>query len=229
MNQLPLYIPVVFICTTILAFIILFRALGKSKGLLYIFSGWLFLQAIISLSGFYLPRGGNGPAFLLLVFPPLFFVILVLATAWGGKLTGRPDLKWLTLFHIIRIPVEIVLFWLFIHKGLPGVMTFEGRNLDILAGISAPLIYYFGFVKSRLPVGVILAWNFICLGLLLNIVVTAVLSMPFPVQQFGFEQPNIALFYFPFVWLPGGLVPLVLFAHMYSIRQLLAMKAIAVR
>lgn len=28
-------------------------------------------------------------------------------------------------------------------------MTFEGRNFDILSGLSAPLVYYFGFGGNR--------------------------------------------------------------------------------
>jgi hypothetical protein len=136
-------------------------------------------------------------------------------------MAGQPDLKWLMLVHVLRIPVEFVLFWLFMHKAIPRIMTFEGRNLDLLAGITAPLLYYFGFVKNQLSFRVILAWNFISLALLLNIVVIAVLTMPFSIQQFGFEQPDIALFYFPFVWLPGYLVPMVIFAHLFTIRQLL--------
>jgi hypothetical protein len=65
-----------------------------------------------------------------------------------------------------------------------------------------------------------LLWNFICLGLLVNIIVNAVLSAPFPFQQFGFSQPNIAVLYFPYVWLPCGIVPLVLLSHLAVIRQL---------
>ena len=49
------------------------------------------------------------------------------------------------------------------------------------------------------------------LGLLANIVIIAVLSFPSPIQQFGFEQPNIGLAYFPFIWLPAIIVPIVLF------------------
>ncbi len=142
--------------------------------------------------------------------------------------TDPLDLKWLTLLHVLRIPVEIVLYLLFVHKAIPRVMTLGGRNLDILAGLTAPFIYYFGFVKYRLPVKFILAWNLISLVLLLNIVLIAVLSMPSPFQQFGYGQPNIALFYFPFVWLPGFLVPLVMFAHLVSIRQLLLRKSAVV-
>jgi hypothetical protein len=100
-------------------------------------------------------------------------------------------------------------------------MTFEGRNFDIFSGLTAPVIYYSGFIKKRLGKNVILLWNFICLGLLINIVVNAILSAPFPFQMFAFDQPNIAILYFPFVWLPGCVVPLVLLSHLATIRQLL--------
>jgi hypothetical protein len=127
----------------------------------------------------------------------------------------------MTLLHTVRVLVEIVLFLLFIHKAVPGRMTFEGRNFDILAGLTAPVIFYFGFIRKRLDRKIILMWNFICLGLLLNIVVNAVLSAPFPFQKFAFDQPNIAILYFPFNWLPSCVVPLVLLSHLATIRQLL--------
>jgi hypothetical protein len=69
-----------------------------------------------------------------------------------------------------------------------------------------------------------LAWNFICLGLLFNIVINAILSVPTPFQKFGFDQPNVAVLYFPFTWLPACVVPLVLLSHLASIRILLQEK-----
>lgn len=100
-------------------------------------------------------------------------------------------------------------------------MTFEGSNFDMLSGLSAPVIYYFGYIKKNLNKRIILIWNVICLGLLINIVITAILSSPFPFQQFAFDQPNIAVLYFPFIWLPCCIVPLVLLSHLAAIRQLL--------
>ena len=221
MDQLPVFIPIVFVISIGLASFIIYKSLGGLTKFLYVLSGWLLFQAILGLSGFYRVHGGSMPRFLLLILPPLFFIFVVLLTVKGRGLAGQPDLKWLTLLHVLRIPIELVLFWLCIYRAVPRIMTFEGRNLDILAGLTAPLIYYFGFIRGQLPVKVILAWNFISLGLLLNIVVIAVLSMPFPFQQFGFGQPDIALFYFPFILLPAFLVPLVIFAHLFSIRQLM--------
>jgi hypothetical protein len=160
------------------------------------------------------------PRFILLILPPLLLIGTAFVTAKGKYYIDTLDLKTLTLLHVIRIPIEIVLFLLCVNKAVPEIMTFEGRNFDIISGMTAPFIYYFGFIKKKLNTTAILIWNFICLGLLINIVVTAILSAPFPLQKFAFDQPNIALLYFPFIWLPCCVVPLVLSAHVAAIRKL---------
>jgi hypothetical protein len=164
---------------------------------------------------------------MLLILPPLFLILTLFFFKKGRHFIDSLDIKTLNLLHVIRIPVEIVLFWLFVHKSVPQIMTFEGRNFDILSGITAPFIYYFGFIKNKLDKKIILAWNFLCLGLLINIVSIALLSAPFPFQKLAFNQPNIALGYFPFIWLPCCIVPLVLFSHLVSIRQLIMNRKIA--
>jgi hypothetical protein len=155
------------------------------------------------------------------VLPVLITIILFFAIPKGRQYIDGLNPATLTLLHTVRIAVELVLFWLYINKTIPKLMTFEGRNFDIVSGLTAPLIFYFGFVKKRLNTTTILIWNVICTGLLINIVLNAILSAPFPFQQFGFEQPNIAVLYFPFTWLPCCVVPLALFAHLATIRQLL--------
>jgi hypothetical protein len=143
------------------------------------------------------------------------------ATRKGRAFLDELNLPTLTFFHIIRIPVELVLFWLFISNTIPEAMTFHGRNFDILSGISALFIYYFGFVKKKLSKPVLVAWNLICFALLINVVAAAILSLPARFTQFGFEQPSIALGYFPFVLLPAVLVPLVVLSTVAAIKQLL--------
>jgi len=59
-----------------------------------------------------------------------------------------------------------------------------------------------------------------CLLLLLNVVITAIFAIPSPVQKIAFDQPNIAVLYFPFNLLPTIVVPLVLFAHCVAIKRL---------
>ena len=121
--------------------------------------------------------------------------------------------------HLVRIPVELVLYWLFLNQAVPEVMTFAGRNFDIIAGISAPLLIYFAFIKKVGGKWLIIGWNLVMLGLLVNIVTTAILALPSNFQQIAFEQPNWAVLNFPFSWLPAFVVPVVFFAHLVSLRQ----------
>lgn len=179
------------------------------------------MQAFIGLTGFYTVTDTIPPRFLLLVLPPILFIIGLFTTSKGRQYVDRLDAKTLTVLHTIRIPVEIVLFWLFVNKTVPELMTFEGRNFDIISGLTAPIIFYFGYIRKQLDRKIILIWNFICLGLLINIVANAILSTPFPFQKFAFDQPNIAVLYFPFNWLPSCVVPLVLLSHLATIRQLI--------
>ena len=157
------------------------------------------------------------------------FLTSLFFTRRGKAFIDSLDIKTLTLLHTVRIPVEIILLCLFLQQAIPQAMTFEGRNFDILSGISAPLIYYFGFIKKQLSNTVMIIWNVICILLLLNVVSSAILSLPARFNNFGFEQPNIAVGYFPFLLLPAVLVPMVLFANAASIRQLLLKKDNALR
>ncbi|HEY0670147.1 MAG TPA: hypothetical protein VGD22_18345 [Sphingobacteriaceae bacterium] len=221
MENLPTFISIVFGLTTILTVALFYKATNNSKMTLGILFSWLAIQTAIGLSGFYIVTDTFPPRFLLLVLPPIILIIGLFTTSKGRQYIDSLDIKTLTILHAIRIPVEVVLFWLFVNKAVPELMTFEGRNFDILSGLTAPAIFYFGFIRNRISKKLILLWNFICLGLLINIVANAVLSAPFPFQKFAFEQPNIAVLYFPFNWLPSCIVPLVLFSHLAAIRQLL--------
>jgi hypothetical protein len=220
-DSLPQYVSLIFIATTLLAVYVFFRAAKKSIPALAIILLWMILQGMLAYIGFYKTVNTIPPRFIFLVAPPLLVILFLFLTKKGKAFIDGMNLKTLTLLHIIRIPVEIVLWLLCLYKFVPELMTFGGRNFDIASGITAPLIWYFGFVKNSFNRKFILAWNFICLGLLFNIVINAALSAPSFIQQFAFDQPNIAILFFPFIWLPCCVVPIVLLSHLASVRQLL--------
>lgn len=224
MEAIPLYVSLTLALTTILTGWIFYKASRYSKTVLLIMVAWLIIQAVIGLSGFYQNTSVLPPRFLLAVGPPVLLIVVLFLTRPGRRFIDSLQLDTLTILHIVRVPVEIVLFWVFLYKGIPEEMTFEGRNWDIISGITAPVIYYLGFNRAKLWPNTILVWNVICLALLINIVVTAILSTPYPFQRFGFEQPNIAIFYFPFVWLPAVIVPIVLLSHLAAIKKLIRKK-----
>jgi hypothetical protein len=222
MEHLPLYISAVFTFATVLSVFLFYKASGYLKIVLTALCLWLLLQGGITLSGFYLKTQILPPRFPLLVLPPLLAIIMLFSSPRGKKFTSGLDDSILTLLHTVRIPVEFVLLWLADQKVVPYLMTFEGRNFDIVAGLTSPVIYYYGYIKQRLGRGVILTWNILCLLLLFNIVINAILSLPTPFQQFAFDQPNVAVLYFPYSWLPCLIVPLVLYAHLVCIQRLIS-------
>lgn len=220
MLDLPFYVPLTLVVCVLFVLFMLHRATG-SKTALGISLTWIVLQGALSFSGFYTVTDTLPPRFLLLVLPPLVMILALFSSKAGRNFLSSTDKTALTWLHSVRIPVEIMLFWLFIGGYIPKLMTFEGANFDIAAGLTAPLIVWFGYKKDILPKSVKLLWNLICLGLLLNIVIHAVLSAPFAFQQFAFDQPNIGVLYFPFTLLPGFIVPVVMFSHLVNIRDLL--------
>ena len=220
MDTLPSPIGITFVLTTILSVILFFRAAHKSKLVLIILLAWMTLQGLIGQTDYLKQTEAMPPHLALMVLPVIILILALFILPGGKRFIDSLDLKMLTILHIVRIPVELVLYWLFLHQVAPQIMTFEGRNLDIICGLTAPVVYYFYFIKKQMNSNFLILWNIICLGLLFNIVGIAILSAPFPFQQFGLEQPNIAVLYFPFSWLPTIVVPLVLLSHLASIRQL---------
>lgn len=99
-------------------------------------------------------------------------------------------------------------------------MTFEGRNFDILAGLTAPVVGMLILTK-RAGNGLLIAWNAVSLLLVSFILINGILSVELPFQQFGFEQPNRAVTYFPFVLLPAVVVPIVVYTHLTDLILLL--------
>jgi hypothetical protein len=182
---------------------------------------WLVIQAVLSGNGFYNNTQTLPPRLVAAVLPPLLVIIFLFSSKTGRRFIDGLPLQTLTWLNTVRIPVEIGLYFLCYYKVIPELMTFEGRNFDIFSGITAPLIAWFGFVKRKLPKNIILIWNIICLLLVLNVVTNGILAAPSRFQQLAFDQPNIAVLYFPFIWLPAFIVPLVIFTHLVSIRRLL--------
>ena|SRR5689334_8851444 len=225
LTDVPDSLIAIFLLTVILTFLLFVNAVKNKATAAIVSVLWLAVTGILAVKGVFQDTSSMPPRLMIVVVPEILFIILLLTTKSGKRFTDSIDLKKLTLVHIVRVPVEITLFMLSTHKLIPELMTFAGRNFDILSGITAPVIYFICFKNSQVKNrGLLLIWNFICLGLLLNIVINAVLAAPFPFQQFAFDQPNIAILYFPFTWLPCFIVMIVFYSHLAAIRQLMISK-----
>jgi len=111
MENIPFSILILFAFTTFLSVGFFFRAAHRSGLVLALILAWLAIQSIIGFTGFYLNTNTTPPRFLLLVPPAISFVVIFSFTVSGKKFLDSLDIRMLTLLHVVRLPVEIVLFY----------------------------------------------------------------------------------------------------------------------
>lgn len=181
---------------------------------------WILLVSFLAIKGILSDFSTFPPKLPLILFPTLVSIlILTFHPRFRDFLLHVPP-QGLIYLQTFRLPVELFLWWLFLAKVIPEQMTFEGRNLDILSGITAPIFGWLCFGNIRNNRTMALFWNLIGLGLLLNIVLIAVLSLPTPLRVFMNEPDSSFVTTFPTVFLPAFLVPLAYSMHFFSLRKL---------
>jgi hypothetical protein len=207
--DLPIYVYITFFTALIFVLLIFYYASSRNKLVITILVIWGLVNCILAYLGFYENTKTVPPRLLILIAPIILFLLASMVSIRMRDWLANLDLKKLTFLHTVRAPIELVLFWLFAAQYIPELMTFEGRNYDILAGISAPIVGLVAFKGKQLKTKLLWIWNIASFLLITNIVVNAVLSIPTVFQKFAFDQPNIAVIKMPFLLLPAIIVLLV--------------------
>ncbi|KAF2517054.1 hypothetical protein [Flavobacterium foetidum] len=206
---------VIFIIIALLSFLLFYYGTGKNKRVLLVTALWILVVGVVSYSGYFTNTSVKPPRFLVVM------LVSVCLSMFLFKIVNKNNLNinFILAIHALRLPVELVLYELFLLKKVPILMTFEGWNFDILIGITALfLLLYSWCTKSRFSKIFILIWNIVGLIFLTTIVTIAILSSPLPLQQLAFDQPNIAVLQFPFIYLPACIVPIVFVSHLLMIK-----------
>ncbi|QQS33204.1 MAG: hypothetical protein IPM50_01080 [Acidobacteriota bacterium] len=231
MDQLSPAVSVLFILTTFVTVGILLHGAKKvgidtlpTRILVFVLPLWILFQGMLATGGFYANTASERPHLLIFGVGPAFLFSIFFVLGFRGSFIQRLPLTFLIGVHIVRIPVEIVLYLLYERGLVPREMTFVGYNFDIATGILAVLLFVAYKRTKNLDRRVLWAFNLVGLLLLGMIVVTAVLSLPGPTNALNVDKPNIGVLLFPYVWLPTMIVPIVLFAHLASLTQLIVSK-----
>lgn len=233
MLDLPAFIPYLFVAITIATLLFIIAAVDKATPRKTNFTTtivgttiiiWLFLTALGAFYGFFEDYEARPPRLFILFMVNAIAMVVLFANKKSRALIQKLPITILTFIHIIRIPVEMVLWWLANEGMLDHKLTFEGSNFDILIGITAPFAAVFMLgLKSKSHFAAIV-WNIVGIIMLANIVIMAVRASPYFYDPALFGKPNIAVFYFPFIWLPAFVVPAVFFSHVTSLYQLFTAK-----
>ncbi len=189
-------------------------------GTAVIILAWIVMLLLFSYQGYFRDFRQFPPKILLTMLLPIPVIMIVAFSKPGTQLIKSVPPHWLVFIQSFRIVVELLLFMAFANGKIPVQMTFEGRNPDILTGILALLVGYFLLKRKTYATKLAIAFNIIGVLLLINILVVAVLSMPTPIRYFMNEPANTLVAEFPFILLPGVLVPIAYSMHILSLRNL---------
>lgn len=194
---------------------------GRHPGrIMLAITGWVALLGLLSLEGVFANFKSLPPRILPALLVPLVTGILFLRSPAARALLARTPPQWPVYLQSFRIAMEIILWLLYLQHRAPVIMTFEGRNVDILVGLTAIPVGYLCFVRKAWPARVALWWNLAGILILLNVVVHAQLSTPSPFRVFVTDPPLTFIAYWPYILLPGFLVPLAWLGHAASLIQL---------
>lgn len=180
---------------------------------------WLAYTGILAARGLLLDPGATPPPFVLIMGPGLAIAFAIGLSPLGGRLASGLPYAALVGFHAFRLPLEFVLYGFHAQGRLPVQMTFAGRNLDILTGMSAIAMAWLA-AKGVAGRKTLLLWNLAGFGLLLNIMAVAILSLPGPLRAFTEGQANELVLRFPYVWLPAVPVVAAFAGHLVLFRKL---------
>jgi hypothetical protein len=188
--------------------------LGTSAGLV----AWLAFTATLARSEVLSVWGTPPPRVLLL--PATVFVSMILLNRIPGfgELVRHIPRWWPVAALSARIAVELVLWALLLHGRIGAQLTFEGRNVDIYVGLSAPVVAYL-IASGRIPAPALMIWNAVGLASLVNVAAIAATSLPGPWHQAWPGPALTEIAHWPGVWIPAFILPLAVFLHIVSIRQ----------
>jgi hypothetical protein len=194
--------------------------------------GFLLLTGLFALDKSFADFTGTPPK---LIFPIVAGFAGMFAMAFHPRMKEwleQIPQSWLIGLQSFRIFVEIILFYMAARHLMPVEMTWEGRNFDLLTGVTAPIFAFYVYSKEQgrstkasvagATKTLIIVWNILGMLLVGNAFVTGMLTTPTPMRMIWSEVANTAVGFFPFIWLPAFLVPFAFFLHILSLRKALA-------
>jgi hypothetical protein len=212
-----LVVDLVFIAQVlVLAGVLVWRRARVGVGLAI----WLGVLAVLAGQGYFLNFNSLPPRLALALLLPLVVGLLMLPTHGTRHFLAVTPPERLVYLQAFRILMEIILWALYTQGRAPGLITFEGRNVDILIGLTAIPVGWMVVERRAWPDWVAVVWNVAGIVILANVVVHAQFALPSPYRAFVTTPTTAFLGTFPYIWLPGFLVPFAFWLHAGSLVQL---------
>jgi len=164
------------------------------------------------------------PLLALLAGPSFTLALAVALSPLGRGLALQVPMWALMGLQTFRLGIELSLYPLAKQGLIPEVATFLGGNIDILFGLTAPVMAWLA-VRGRAGPAVILTWNVLGILSVCNAGARSALTAPGALHLIHTAVANQAMGLFPYTFIPAFLAPLALMLHIVAIRAALGRRA----
>jgi hypothetical protein len=179
---------------------------------------WFLLLAMSTVSGVYLDT--QAPRFLFYALPALLGVVALFRARWLRAVVAASPEWWIPALQTLRLGGGASLFAAWALGLAPWGLARTAGTGDLLVGFGAAAVALLLAWRVRGARTAARVWNVLGLLDILHTVFRAVASAPGP-QRLFFEEPaNRIPAVFPFVYLPGFIIPLTILLHLLSLWQL---------
>jgi hypothetical protein len=183
---------------------------------------WLVLTGVLAIGGYFRDFSTAPPRIALAIVPAFLAMLAIAFHPRAMRVALAAPHHWILYTQSFRILMEAILYLLYRNQAMPRVMTFEGRNFDLLTGLSAlalAILWQRGWLRSK---PVLRVWNWAGIAILALTFSQGFLSAPTPYQLIHEGVDNVVIGAFPFIWLPAFVVPYAFLLHILSLRKLRA-------
>ena len=194
--------------------------MGAAAGGAAVLAAWLVYVGTLSRLGVIADPALRPPGITYVVVPVFLFVFLAIVRSQAaGRVALAVPLPVLIGLQSFRIGVELFLHRLWREGFVPRMLTWDGANVDIWIGASAPVAALL-VTKGRTGERIAFGWSVLGLLALANVVVRSALTAPGPLNFLHAEVANRAIGAFPYTFLAGFLAPLAVVLHVLALRAL---------
>ena len=181
---------------------------------------WLLYVGALSWFGILSNPALRPPGILYVVLPVILFIAFGVARSKGAGAIAAAVPLWILIgLQVFRTGVELFLHQLW-HEGLvPRMLTYEGANIDLWVGASAPLAAWLS-TRGRTGLRIAAGWNVLGLLALANVIARSALTAPGPFHLLDAEIMNRAIGTFPYTFIAGFFAPFAVTLHVLALRAI---------
>ncbi len=184
---------------------------------------WLGYIALLVQSGILSDVSFPPKVPVLIIVPMVLGIVFITGTRSFVPILNRTPLYLPVYMQCFRIVVELLIYGGYKEGIIPQRATFEGWNVDVLVGISAIVVAYL-VQKGKLGTKGLRSWNIISLLILTLTAFSFVYSYYF--TDFSLTEKAELFGQFPYILLASVMLPIAIFLHVFSLRQLQVSKSV---